>query len=52
MQLIEKLSIMVFKHCFQTAPNGSKVAARVVQQPTGDFKVDYTSPFTGLYTLL
>lgn len=30
-----------------TAPNGTRIPARVLQQPNGDYKVDYNSPFTG-----
>ena len=30
-----------------TAPNGEQVPAKIVQQPDGDFKVEYSSKYTG-----
>ena len=33
------------------APNGEMVPAKIVQQPDGDFKVEYSSKFTGRHTV-
>lgn len=34
------------------APNGVLVPAKIVQQPDGDYKVEYSSKFTGAYAYL
>ena len=33
------------------APSGELVPAKIVQQPDGDFKVEYSSKFTGRHTV-
>ncbi len=32
-----------------SAPNGDLVPAKIVQQPDGDYKVEYSSKYTGNY---
>ncbi len=36
---------------FPVAPNGELVPAKIVQQPDGDYKVEYSSKYTGQSTL-
>jgi len=34
-----------------TSPNGEQVPAKIVQQPDGDYKVEYSSKYTGRHTV-
>ena len=36
-----------FKYLFFAAPNGELVESKIVQQPDGDYKVEYMSQYTG-----
>ena len=41
-------SYLIKEYYISTAPNGEQVPAKIVQQPDGDYKVEYASKYTGM----